>query len=136
MHRRHKLISHGTALKIGPRGTVKDPRVNIACKCEKFTEADIIEACHRSLPVDNTQAIRRRTRAGMGHCQADPENYVCEQRVAAIIARETGSVPSDVSGLPRASFSFLFLSFGAEAFNRVPSLFCWKEGPSSLVSSR
>ena len=44
MHRRHKLISHGTALKIGLRGTVKDPRVNIACKCEKFTEAEITEA--------------------------------------------------------------------------------------------
>ena len=44
MHRRHKLISHGTALKIGLRGTVKDPRVNISCKCEKFTEAEITEA--------------------------------------------------------------------------------------------
>ena len=112
MHRRHKLISHGTALKIGPRGTVKDPRVNIACKCEKFTEAEIIEACHRSLPVDNTQAIRRRTRAGMGHCQADPENHGCEQRVAAIIARETGSVPSDVSG--PSSFVFFFISLFRE----------------------
>ncbi len=46
-----------------------DPRVNVVCKCEKVTEAEVVEALHRSLPVDSTQAIRKRTRAGMGHCQ-------------------------------------------------------------------
>ena len=39
------------------------------CKCEKVTEAEVIDACHRSLPVDSTQAMRKRVRAGMGHCQ-------------------------------------------------------------------
>lgn len=68
----------------------KDPSKNVICKCERVTEAEVIEALRRSLPIDSTQAIRKRTRAGMGHCQGDPDNYNCEQRVAEIIARETG----------------------------------------------
>lgn len=67
-----------------------DPSKNVICKCERVTEAEVVEALRRSLPIDSTQAIRKRTRAGMGHCQGDPENYNCEQRVAEIIARETG----------------------------------------------
>jgi glycerol-3-phosphate dehydrogenase len=52
-----------------------------------------------SLTLDNacTQAIRKRTRAGMGHCQGDAENYNCECRVADIIARETG-LPAEAVG--------------------------------------
>jgi NAD(P)H-nitrite reductase large subunit len=42
---------------------------NVICKCEKVTEAEVIAACHRALPIDSTQAIRKRTRAGMGNCQ-------------------------------------------------------------------
>ena len=48
----------------------------------------MVEALHRNLPIDSTQAVRKRTRAGMGHCQGDEDNYNCECRVAAIIARE------------------------------------------------
>lgn len=69
-----------------------DPKANVVCKCEKVTEAEVVDALHRSLPIDSTQAIRKRTRAGMGHCQGDAENYNCECRVAEIIAREL-SVP-------------------------------------------
>jgi glycerol-3-phosphate dehydrogenase len=71
--------------------------MNVVCKCEKVTEAEVVEALHRSLPVDSTQGIRKRTRAGMGHCQGDAENYNCECRVAEIIARETG-LPIDAVG--------------------------------------
>ena len=48
----------------------------------------MVAACRRGLPVDSTQAIRKRTRAGMGGCQGKPWNYGCECRVAQIIARE------------------------------------------------
>lgn len=68
----------------------KDPKENVICKCEKVTEAEVVEAIRRSLPVDNTQAVRRRTRAGMGHCQGRPDNYDCEARVKAILERELG----------------------------------------------
>eukprot|EP00931_Biecheleriopsis_adriatica_P101063 TRINITY_DN76285_c0_g1_i1.p1 TRINITY_DN76285_c0_g1~~TRINITY_DN76285_c0_g1_i1.p1 ORF type:complete len:663 (-),score=110.89 TRINITY_DN76285_c0_g1_i1:198-2186(-) len=84
-----------------------DPAKNVVCKCEKVTEAEIIEACRRSLPVDSTQAMRKRTRAGMGHCQGDPDNYDCESRVAAIIARETGLPLSAVGRRPWPATSML-----------------------------
>jgi len=86
---------------------VKDPKQNIICKCEKVTEQEVIDACRRSLPIDSTQAIRKRTRAGMGHCQADVENYDCEARVKQIIARECGIPISEVGGRPWPASSML-----------------------------
>ena len=76
-------------LRAGPPGKVTNPKENVVCKCEKVTEEEVVTALHRSLPIDSTQAIRKRTRAGMGHCQGDEGNYDCECRVAEIIARET-----------------------------------------------
>ncbi len=75
--------------KYEDRLACQDPKQNVICKCEKVTEAEVVDAIHRSLPVDSTQAIRKRTRAGMGHCQSEEANYNCECRVAEIIARET-----------------------------------------------
>jgi L-2-hydroxyglutarate oxidase LhgO len=71
---------------VNPLGVA--PELNVVCKCEKVTEAEVVEACRRGLPVDSTQAIRKRTRAGMGGCQGKPWNYGCECRVAQIVARE------------------------------------------------
>ncbi len=84
-------------IKAGPKGKVKDPKQNVVCKCEKVTEAEVVEALHRSLPIDSTQGIRKRTRAGMGHCQGEKENYDCECRVAEIIAREN-KIPVEAVG--------------------------------------
>ena len=55
--------------------------------------------CRRSLPIDSTQGVRKRTRAGMGHCQGVEKNYNCECRVADIVARENGY--NDVTGIGR-----------------------------------
>jgi glycerol-3-phosphate dehydrogenase len=77
-----------------------NPKQNVVCKCEKVTEAEVVDALHRSLPIDSTQAIRKRTRAGMGYCQGDPENYDCECRVADIIARELHVAPESVGRRP------------------------------------
>ena len=84
-------------IRAGPVGKVTDPKQNVVCKCEKVTEAEVVTALHRALPIDSTQAIRKRTRAGMGHCQAAADNYNCECRVAEIIARETG-LPAEAVG--------------------------------------
>ena len=84
-------------IRAGPVGKYTDPKENIVCKCEKVTEAEVVEAIHRSLPIDSTQAIRKRTRAGMGDCQGRADNYDCECRVAQIIARET-NLPIDAVG--------------------------------------
>jgi L-2-hydroxyglutarate oxidase LhgO len=84
-------------LVMGPVGKETNSEKNIICKCERVTEAEVVEALHRNLPIDSTQAIRKRTRAGMGHCQGDVDNYNCECRVAAIIAREN-KIPVEAVG--------------------------------------
>jgi len=82
---------------------------NVVCKCEKVTEAEVVEAMRRSLPIDSTQGMRKRTRAGMGGCQGKPWNYGCECRVAQIIARESGGdLPAAVVGRRPWSATSLF----------------------------
>ena len=70
-------------------------RAIYAC-ARQVTEAEVIAACRRSLPVDSTQAMRKRVRAGMGHCQGDPANYGCEARVAAIEEADLNAKIMDV----------------------------------------
>lgn len=62
----------------------EDPKKNIICRCETVTEAEIIDAIYRGIPIKSTDAIKRRTRAGMGFCQGN----FCRGRVKSIIARE------------------------------------------------
>ena len=62
----------------------EDPEKNIICRCEKVTEAEIVDAIHRNIKVNSIDAIKRRTRAGMGTCQGN----FCKSRVRTIIARE------------------------------------------------
>ena len=54
----------------------------IVCTCEMISEAEIIEAISRG--AKSIDAIKRRTRAGMGDCQLS----YCELRIADIISRE------------------------------------------------
>jgi glycerol-3-phosphate dehydrogenase len=84
------------------------PELNVVCKCERVTEAEIVEACARSLPIDSVQGMRKRTRAGMGGCQGKPWNYGCECRVAQIIERETQMKDASVVGRRPWSATSLF----------------------------
>ncbi|WP_330626238.1 NAD(P)/FAD-dependent oxidoreductase [Vallitalea guaymasensis] len=63
----------------------KDPLYgNIICRCETITEGEIVDCIHRSIGASNLDAVKRRTRAGMGRCQGG----FCTPRVVDIIARE------------------------------------------------
>lgn len=62
----------------------------IVCRCEKVTEAEIVRAIHSPLPATTVDAVKRRTRAGMGRCQGG----FCGPRVMEILSRELG-VPLD-----------------------------------------
>jgi len=64
----------------------RDPRYgNIVCKCEKITEAEVIEAIHGPLGSDTIKGIKKRARVGSGICQGG----YCEETLLKIIARET-----------------------------------------------
>jgi glycerol-3-phosphate dehydrogenase len=57
---------------------------NIICRCEMITEGEILEAIHRPLGATSLDGIKRRTRAGMGRCQAG----FCAPKTMEILSRE------------------------------------------------
>lgn len=59
---------------------------NIICRCEMITEGEIMDAIHRPLGAKSLDGVKRRTRAGMGRCQAG----FCSPRTMEILARELG----------------------------------------------
>lgn len=61
-----------------------NPEEHIICRCEQITEAEVIDALHRGIPIQSIDGIKRRTRAGMGRCQGG----FCRQRVKEVIAKE------------------------------------------------
>lgn len=63
-----------------------EPEQHMICRCERVTEAEIVDAIHRGINIVSTDMIKRRTRAGMGPCQGS----FCRPRVAELITRETG----------------------------------------------
>ena len=57
---------------------------NIICRCEMVTEGEIMDAINRPLGAKSLDGVKRRTRAGMGRCQAG----FCSPRTMEILARE------------------------------------------------
>jgi len=79
----------------------EDPRWgHVICRCETVTEMEVVRAIHAIIPATNMDAVKRRTRTGMGRCQGG----FCHNRVAAILARELGipitAVTKDGEGSP------------------------------------
>lgn len=60
---------------------------NVICRCETVTEGEILNAIRRPLGARSLDGVKRRTRAGMGRCQAG----FCSPRTMEILARELGT---------------------------------------------
>lgn len=56
----------------------------IICRCETISEGEIMDAINRPLGAKTLDGVKRRTRAGMGRCQAG----FCTPKVVDILARE------------------------------------------------
>ncbi len=56
----------------------------IVCRCEMITEGEIVAAIKSPVGARDLDGVKRRTRAGMGRCQAG----FCSPRVTEIISRE------------------------------------------------
>jgi glycerol-3-phosphate dehydrogenase len=65
----------------------------IVCRCEQITEGEIVRAIRENPPAKNIDAVKRRTRSGMGRCQGG----FCQPFVAELIARETGVAFEEVT---------------------------------------
>lgn len=66
---------------------------NIVCRCEMVSEGEVIDAINRPLGAKSLDGVKRRTRAGMGRCQAG----FCSPRTIEILARERGVPPSEIT---------------------------------------
>ena len=58
-----------------------------------ITEGEIIDAIKRPLGAKSLDGVKRRTRAGMGRCQAG----FCSPRTIEILSRERGVDPSEIT---------------------------------------
>lgn len=65
---------------------------NVVCRCELVTEGEILDAIHRPLGATTLDGVKRRTRAGMGRCQAG----FCSPKTVEILARELGKDFSEI----------------------------------------
>lgn len=71
-----------------------DPSLHIICRCEQVTEAEILDSLSRGIPVRSLDAVKFRTRAGMGRCQG----AFCGPRVRELLARELAIPAAEVCG--------------------------------------
>jgi glycerol-3-phosphate dehydrogenase len=59
---------------------------HIVCRCETVSEGEIRDAIRENPPAYTVDAVKRRTRSGMGRCQGG----FCAPSVMEILSRETG----------------------------------------------
>ncbi len=84
---REKLIKENPAYSV------------IVCRCEMITEGEILDAIHRPLGAKTLDGIKRRTRAGMGRCQAG----FCTPRTMELISNELGIPMEEILKSGRSS---------------------------------
>jgi len=65
----------------------------IICRCEKVSRGEILRAIRQPVPARSLDAIKRRTRAGMGRCQGG----FCGPRVLKILSEELKVSPLKIS---------------------------------------
>lgn len=71
----------------------------IVCRCEQVTEGEIVRAIKTNPPAKDIDAVKRRTRSGMGRCQGG----FCQPHVAEILARELNIPFEEVTKCGRGS---------------------------------
>lgn len=82
-----KAIPHFASLSAEERQKLIDGDSSfgkVVCRCEVVTEGEIIQSIRRTPGARDLDGVKRRTRAGMGRCQAG----FCTTRIMEILARE------------------------------------------------
>ena len=71
----------------------------VICRCEVVTEGEIKDAIRRPLGAKTIDGVKKRTRAGMGRCQAG----FCTSRVVDILSKELNLPPTEITKSGRKS---------------------------------
>jgi len=66
---------------------------HVICRCETITEGEIIAAIRQNPPARSLDAIKRRTRSGMGRCQGG----FCTPFITELISKELGIDETEVT---------------------------------------
>ncbi len=74
----------------------------IICRCERVTEGEIVDALNRNIDINSIDAVKRRTRAGMGLCQGN----FCAPRVKQLIVREKNIPEEEVTNSTGSADNF------------------------------
>lgn len=85
---RKPIVRFSEANDVEKAALIRDNHLygRIVCRCELITEAEIVESIRRPVGARSTDAVKRRTRAGMGRCQGG----FCTPVIADILSRECG----------------------------------------------
>jgi len=65
----------------------------VVCRCEGISRGEIIDTVNSPVPAVSVDAVKRRTRPGMGRCQGG----FCSPLVMQIICEQTGMKPEEVT---------------------------------------
>lgn len=71
---------------------------HMVCRCEKITEAEVLDAIRRPVGARTLNGVKKRCRPGMGRCQGG----FCEPLITEILCRETGISPEELLCIPPA----------------------------------
>ena len=88
-------VPHVKELPVAERAALiqKDPAYGqIICRCEEVSYGEIRDAIHGILGAKTLDGVKRRTRAGMGRCQAG----FCSPRVMDLLSQELGLDLTDI----------------------------------------
>ena len=99
---KRKGIPHFASMSDSERAAlIKENKLygRIVCRCENVTEGEIVDAINRPLGATDMDGVKRRTRAGMGRCQAG----FCTPRVMEILARELGKDQTEITKYGKGS---------------------------------
>lgn len=91
-----KGITHMESLSLEEKNALikeKPEYGSIVCRCEMVTEGEIMDAINRPLGARSLDGVKRRTRQGMGRCQAG----FCTPRTMEILSRELGIPMTEIS---------------------------------------
>lgn len=92
------------------KAVAEDPENgNLICRCEQVTEAEIRAAIRRPVGARTIDAVKHRTRAGMGRCQGG----FCSPRVLEILSEELSLPPTKIT--KNGGASYLLVETIAEA---------------------
>ena len=72
----------------------------LICRCEGVSEGEILDAIKRNPRALDVDSVKRRTRAGMGRCQAG----FCMPYVMELIARENNVALEEVTKKGNGSY--------------------------------